>query len=94
MVRQTSELPAQRRCEVLFLIQKSYPAGQDTKITVGRIVCDSTFDSYSPHGVNGEDWIYPSRSLKSFEDVVNELVYLIKVAGIIFFIKLPNMGIF
>lgn len=57
-------------------------------------MCDNTFDSYSLHGVNGEDWIYPSRSLKSFEDVVNELVYLIKVAGIIFFIKLPNMGIF
>lgn len=55
---------------------------------------DSTFDSYSLHGVNGEDWICPSRSLKSFEDVVNELVCLIKVAGIIFFIKLPNMGIF
>lgn len=75
-------------------MQNGYPAGQDTKIPVGRIVCDSTFDSYSLHGVNGEDWIYPSRSLKSFEDVVNELVYLIKVAGIIFFIKLPNMGIF
>lgn len=57
-------------------------------------MCDSTFDSYSLHGVNGEDWIYPSRSLKSFEDVVNELVYLIKVVRIIFFIKLPNMGIF
>lgn len=57
-------------------------------------MCDSTFDSYSLHGVNGEDWICPSHSLKSFEDVVNELVYLIKVAGIIFFIKLPNMGIF
>lgn len=55
---------------------------------------DSTFDSCSLHGVNGEDWICPSRSLKSFEDVVNELVCLIKVAGIIFFIKLPNMGIF
>lgn len=57
-------------------------------------MCDSPFDSYRLHGVNGEDWIYPSRSLKSFEDVVNELVYLIKVAGIIFFIKLPNVGIF
>lgn len=45
-------------------------------------MCDSTFDSYSLHGVNREDWIYPSRSLKSLEDVVNELVYLIKVAGI------------
>lgn len=94
MVRQTSELPAQRRCEVLLLNTNGYPAGQDTKIPVGRIVCDSTFDSYSLHGVNGEDWICPSRSLKSFEDVVNELVCLIKVAGIIFFIKLPNMGIF
>lgn len=94
MVRQTSELPAQRRCEVLLLDTKRLSAGQDTKIPVDRIVCDSTFDSYCLHGVNGEDWIYPSRSLKSFEDVVNELVYLIKVAGIIFFIKLPNMGIF
>lgn len=58
-----------------------YPAGQNTKIPVGRIVCSSTFDSYSLRGVNGEDWIYPSRSLKSFEDVVDELVYLIKVAN-------------
>lgn len=46
MVRQTSELPAQRRCEVLLLDTNGYPAGQDTKIPVGRIVCDSTFDSY------------------------------------------------
>lgn len=58
-----------------------YPAGQDTKIPVGRIVCDSTFDSYSLRATNGEDWIYSSRSLKSFEDVVDELVYLIKVAN-------------
>lgn len=58
-----------------------YPAGQNTKIPVGRIVCSSTFDSYGLRGVNGEDWIYPSRSLKSFEDVVDELVYLIKVAN-------------
>lgn len=58
-----------------------YPAGQDTKIPVGRIVCDSTFDSYSLRGTNGEDWLYSSRSLKSFEDVVDELVYLIKVAN-------------
>ena len=58
-----------------------YPAGQNTKIPVGRIVCSSTFDSYSLRGVNGEDWIYPSRSLKSFEDVVDDLVYLIKVAN-------------
>lgn len=58
-----------------------YPAGQNTKIPVGRIVCSSTFDSYSLRSVNGEDWIYPSRSLKSFEDVVDELVYLIKVAN-------------
>ena len=56
MVRQTSELPAQRRCEVLLLDTNGYPAGQDTKIPVGRIVCDSTFDPYSLHGVNGEDW--------------------------------------
>lgn len=28
-------------------MQNGYPAGQDTKIPVGRIVCDSTFDSYS-----------------------------------------------
>lgn len=56
MVRQTSELPAQRRCEVLLLDTNGYPAGQDTKIP-GRIVCDSTFDSYSLRGVNGEDWI-------------------------------------
>lgn len=55
MVRQTSELPAQRRCEVLLLNTNGYPAGQDTK-SPGRIVCDSTFDSYSLHGVNGEDW--------------------------------------
>lgn len=58
-----------------------YPAGQDTKIPVGRIVCDSTFDSYSLRGTNGENWLYSSRSLKSFEDVVDELVYLIKVAN-------------
>lgn len=58
-----------------------YPAGQDTKIPVGRIVCDSTFDSYSLRATNGEDWIYSSRSLKSFEDVVDEFVYLIKVAN-------------
>ena len=58
-----------------------YPAGQNTKIPVGRIVCDSTFDSYSLRGTNGEDWLYSSRSLKSFEDVVDELVYLIKVAN-------------
>lgn len=58
-----------------------YPAGQNTKVPVGRIVCSSTFDSYGLRGVNGEDWIYPSRSLKSFEDVVDELVYLIKVAN-------------
>lgn len=58
-----------------------YPAGQDTKIPVGRIACDSTFDSYSLRATNGEDWIYSSRSLKSFEDVVDELVYLIKVAN-------------
>lgn len=45
MVRQTSELPAQRRCEVLLLNTNGYPAGQDTKIPLGRIVCDSTFDS-------------------------------------------------
>ena len=57
MVRQTSELPAQRRCEVLLLDTNGYTAGLDTKIPVGRIVCDSTFDSYSLHGVNGEDWI-------------------------------------
>ena len=56
MVRQTSELPAQRRCEVLLLDTNGYTAGLDTKIPVGRIVCDSTFDSYSLHGVNGEDW--------------------------------------
>lgn len=56
MVRQTSELPAQRRCEVLLLDTNGYPVGQDAKIS-GRIVCDSTFDSYSLHGVNGEDWI-------------------------------------
>lgn len=55
MVRQTSELPAQRRCEVLFLNTNGYPVGQDAKIS-GRIVCDSMFDSYSLHGVNGEDW--------------------------------------
>lgn len=47
MVRQTSELPAQRRCEVLLLDTNGYTAGLDTKIPVGRIVCDSTFDSYS-----------------------------------------------
>ena len=58
-----------------------YQAGQDTKIPVGRIVCDSTFDSYSLRGTNGENWLYSSRSLKSFEDVVDELVYLIKVAN-------------
>lgn len=46
MVRQTSELPAQRRCEVLLLDTNGYPAGLDAKIP-GRIVCDSTFDSYS-----------------------------------------------
>ena len=57
MVRQTSKLPAQRRCEVLLLDTNGYTAGLDTKIPVGRIVCDSTFDSYSLHGVNGEDWI-------------------------------------
>lgn len=45
MVRQTSELPAQCRCEVLLLDTNGYPAGQDTKIP-GRIVYDSTFDSY------------------------------------------------
>lgn len=56
MVRQTSELPAQCRCEVLLLDTNGYPAGQDTK-SPGRIVCDSTFDSYSLHGVNGADWI-------------------------------------
>ena len=56
MVRQTSELPAQRRCEVLLLDTNGYTAGLDTKIPVGRIVCDSTFDPYSLHGVNGEDW--------------------------------------
>lgn len=56
MVRQTSELPAQRRCEVLLLDTNGYPAGQDTKIPLGWIVCDNTFDSYSLHGVNGEDW--------------------------------------
>ena len=56
MVRQTSELPAQRRCEVLLLDTNGYTAGLDTNIPVGRIVCDSTFDSYSLHGVNGEDW--------------------------------------
>ena len=55
MVRQTSELPAQRRCEVLLLDTNGYTAGLDTKIPVGRIVCDSTFDPYSLHGVNGED---------------------------------------
>ena len=56
MVRQTSELPAQRRCEVLLLDTNGYTAGLNTKIPVGRIVCDSTFDPYSLHGVNGEDW--------------------------------------
>lgn len=39
-------------------------------------MCDNTFDSYSLHGVNGEDWICPSRRLKSFEDVVNLLKLL------------------
>lgn len=51
MVRQTSELPAQRRCEVLLLNTNGYPAGQDTKIPVGRIVCDSTFDSYMSQNI-------------------------------------------
>lgn len=50
MVRQTSELPAQCRCEVLLLDTNGYPAGQDTK-SPGRIVCDSTFDSYMSQNI-------------------------------------------
>lgn len=51
MVRQTSELPAQCRCEVLLLDTKRLSAGRDTKIPVDRIVCDSTFDSYMSQNI-------------------------------------------
>lgn len=58
-----------------------YPAGQETKIPVGKVAYSSTFDSYSLRGANGKDWLMASRELKTFEDVVDEMVYLIKVAN-------------
>lgn len=58
-----------------------YPAGQETKIPVGKVAYSSTFDSYSLRGANGKDWLMASRDLKTFEDVVDEMVYLIKVAN-------------
>ena len=58
-----------------------YPVGQETKIPVGKVAYSSTFDSYSLRGANGKDWLMASRDLKTFEDVVDEMVYLIKVAN-------------